>query len=90
MPGNKNSGNITREERARRAEAKANGQVYTLVFPVIGSPGKFVRKILKEHELVVWFRKNLSDTVPQRFYVEPHNGVDNEALIATWPSGLYQ
>jgi len=73
-----------------RAEPFEHNQ-HTLVRPIPGKPGKFQRSILSTIELRDWFREYMG--TPQarrlRFYVEPHNGVDNDAIISNWPRGFY-
>lgn len=64
--------------------------VFTLITPLEEQPGKFRRRILGETELKIlldrWFKLPGGS---KRFYVEAHNGVDNEAIIGNWPKGFY-
>ncbi len=79
---------------AKHAEKTPSNRLdnqYTLVVPVDDMPGKFKRRILTENQLKTlidrWFYHPYSKK--RRFYVEPHNGVDNDAIISNWPDGFY-
>lgn len=63
-------------------------QKYTVVVPSDRTPGSFRRFIMGEEALRAWLEnwtRSSSRMRAQYFYVEQHNGVDEDSSHVEWP-----